>query len=679
MSKAADNLFQKAREAIARNDLQKASEAAAAAAQIDGSRIDIWRTLSAIYFQTGQTAKCAEALRAALKINPDDPQLFHDLGVALKREARFGEAEAMLRESWRRHPTQALPSILSLSDLLCQIGRRPEAEQILRFAMERSPKHFDILRDLTNLLIQDYRYAEALTITENFIARQGQSLAVLEQLSIIYQCLGRLDEALDLTAQTINSHPPQKLDIRIASYLSIAGRILRLDHRKQAHEILNALLPIHLPDDDRARWSQPDTNALRRLSFLLPYYGVPDHLLMRLFQGIGNALSARIARLPPIKTKPKGRLRVGFVSFNFSEHPIGHLLSPFFEHHAETGAELYLYALHLNAKDPSDYAGRIRATTPHYRDCRGLTALQLAHKIRDDEIGILIDLDGYLGGGMPEAFAMRPAPIQIHWLQHLAGMPAPFIDYTIVDRVLVKDDEINNGNGPLIRLPDAFQCGDRVPLPDRLPARADHDLPETGTVFCAFGNWLKIDEMAFQTWIDILKQVPNSVLWLSDGPSETSKDLLRDHLAAQGLARDRLIFAPRLPNKAEHIDRHRCADLFLDTFSFSAATTTTDALWAGLPVLTCPGQTAQSRLSASLLEAVGMRETIMRDKKAYVAFATRIGKSPQQSVELKKKLARLLPQSKLYDASRMVTHFKDIYARVWEHYKNGDAPEHLDI
>ena len=169
------------------------------------------------------------------------------------------------------------------------------------------------------------------------------------------------------------------------------------------------------------------------------------------------------------------------------------------------------------------------------------------------------------------------------------------------------------------------------------------------------------------------------MLWLSDGPSERSRALLRDRLTASGLDPARLIFAARIASKPDHIHRHKCADLFLDTFTFSAATTTTDALWAGLPVLTCPGSTGQSRLSASLLEAVGMKDTIVRDKKAYMAFAIRVGKSKSQSELLKRKLARLLPDARLYDAQRLVAQFKDIYTRVWEQHSKGKPPEHVDI
>ena len=678
MSKAAESLFQKAREAAARQDLRKAIENASAAAKLAPERAEFWTFLGELHFNAGAFAKSVEALRLALRVTGGDASAWHNLGVALKRDGAIAEAEAMLREAIRRDP-QRTASVLSLSDLLISHARKGEAQVLLTQCLVQAPNNFDYLRELTNLFIQEGRFNEAVMQTEQFITRNGQSIPALEQLSVAYQCVNRLDEALDITGATIKALPPKNLDIRLASYLSIAGRIARLDHRAQAKQLLLPALEASLPKEARPRWMLNDTNALRRLSFLLPYYGIEDHLLMRVFNAVGDMLHARNPRLPEVKHKAGTKLRVGFVSYNFSEHPIGHLLSPFFEAHGETGADLYLYALHLNANDPSDYAGRIRATTPHYRDCRGITPAQLATQIRADNISILIDLDGYLGGGLPEAFAMRPAPVQIHWLQHLAGMPAPFIDYTIVDRVLVKDDERDNGNGPLIRLADAFQCGDRVTLPAGEPQRADHGLPEDVTVFCAFGNWLKIDEEVFAAWINILKGVPDSVLWLSDGPSPRSHDYLRDQLAAQGVDRARLIFAPRLASKAEHIHRHRCADLFLDTFTFSAATTTTDALWAGLPVLTRPGTTGQSRLSASLLQAVGMTDTIVPDTRAYIASAIRIGKSKPQSELLKRKLTRALPNARLYDAARLVTQFKEIYARVWKRHQSGAMPDHLDI
>ena len=258
-------------------------------------------------------------------------------------------------------------------------------------------------------------------------------------------------------------------------------------------------------------------------------------------------------------------------------------------------------------------------------------------------------------------------------------MPAPFIDYTIVDRVLVRDDERDNGNGPLIRLADAFQCGDRVPLPPGAPTRTAVGLPETGTVYCAFGNWLKIDSEVFDTWLEILGAVPDSVLWLSGDNKPGSGDTLRQRAAAAGIDPRRLVFAARLDDKAGHLYRHRAADLFLDTFTFSAATTTTDALWAGLPVLTRPGPTGQSRLSESLLRATGFTETIVTDRAAYVDMAVRLGRDPAARAALKKKLEALLPTAPLYDASRFVRQFRSIYETVWARHVAGNPPAHVDI
>lgn len=675
---SADALLQKAREAANRQNIDEAVASAQAASQADPSRPDVWKFLGTLHFRRGALAKASEAFRNALRANPSDNALFHDIGVVVKLEGRIGEAEAMFRESLRRNPG-FVGSAISLGDLLRSAGRHVDAEQVYREAMARSPAEFGPLRELANLLIESGRAGDAAALAQQFMQRNGQSIDALEMLSVCLQVLDKLDDALAITSHTIERQPPTTLDIRLASFASLSGRLARLDQRERARSLIVANIEQSLPANHRARWMNNDLNALRRLSFLCPYYAIEDRLLMRVFNAIGDMTAARIPKLVTGPHDANQRLRVGFISHNFSEHPIGHLLSPFFEAHGATGADLYLYALHINSHDPNDYAGRIKATTPHYRDCRGVSAAQLARQIHADNISILIDLDGYLGGGMPEAFAMRPAPVQIHWLQHLAGMPAPYIDYTIVDRILVRDDERDNGNGPLIRLADAFQCGDRVPLPDNPPKRADHGLPEDAIVFCAFGNWLKIDEEVFACWLEILDAVPGSILWLTDGPSATSRDILRDRFSARGLGPERLVFAARIGSKAEHLNRHKCADLFLDTFTFSAATTTTDALWAGLPVLTCPGATAQSRLSESLLRAVGVTDTIVADKRAYVEAAIRWAEDPKKLAKLRTKLQKALPRSNLYDADRMVRQFAKIYQTVSERHAKGLAPEHFDL
>jgi len=210
--------------------------------------------------------------------------------------------------------------------------------------------------------------------------------------------------------------------------------------------------------------------------------------------------------------------------------------------------------------------------------------------------------------------AKRVARVQIHWLQSLAGCPAPYIDYTIIDRILVPDHESDQGNGPLIRLADAFQCGELFDLPPSPPSRATHNLPDNAFVFCAFGNWLKIDEHVFNDWMSSLTAVPTSVLWLTSGPLPNSLSTLQRYAEAQGVDGSRLIVAPRKDDKLSHIDRHSCADLYIDTYTFSAATSATDALSAGLPNLKKRDSTAQSRLAESLIRATGVPQLVEEDR-----------------------------------------------------------------
>lgn len=638
----------------------------------------LWKQLAYIYYRANDIGQAAECFRQTIRFDPTDCDALHDLGVTLKWLGRIVEAEAMLRESIRRNPAHSA-SDRSLAELLQTSARFDEAEDVYRAACERQPASFDVFRDFTNMLLERNRAAEAEQMTRDFISRNGQTLDSLSQLVVCFEARGDLDSALELTAYTIEKRPPRTLEIRLASYLSTAGQIANFEHRARAGQIVREVLPASFPTNDRAAWRRNDIHALRRMSYSLPYYQIDDASLMRVFTAIGDQIGARTPRLPPAAPAAAGPLRVGFVSHNFTNHPIGHLLSPFFEAHGASGADLYLYSHHRNRHDVNDYAGRIAKTTPHFRDCRGSSNEQIAALIRADAIQILVDLDGYLAGGRPELFAMRPAPVQIHWLQHLAGMPAPFIDYTITDRILVKDHERDNGNGPLIRLADAFQCGDRMSLPARAAARDAHGLPESAFVFCAFGAWLKIDEEVFSTWLHILEKVPGSVLWLSVDGNDKARGRLKERLAARGLAPERLVFAPRLDDKVAHLDRHRCADLFLDTFSFSAATTTMDALWAGLPVLTRPGPTAQSRLSEAHLRAVGMTELIAPDTAAYVETALRLANDKSELDRLTKRLKLLVPESPLFDAERMAKQFGQIYADVWSRHIAGSTKTHFDV
>jgi len=638
----------------------------------------LWALLGQAHFHVNRFAEAVTALREALRLKPDHAAHCGDLGIALRADGRVTEAEALLREAIRRDGANPL-SRFALGNLFVSQRRHEEAIAVFGSILAQNPGFFPAIENLASLFSDLGRLQDALKLIETALQRAPQDHRLYSMLAIILDKGGNQNAALDVTLKAIALDPPKTLDMRLASFMSLTGRTGRLDLRDKVMELLRPAITETLPEDQTGSWTKLDRNALRRFIFLFPYYGIPDRALMKVHSTVGNAIAASFPaeNLPPRSKKEK--IRIGYLSHNFGNHPIGHLLSCFFEAHGHQDHEVFLYATHIFAQDASGYGERLKQAADHFIDCRGWTDQFFANRIRADEIDILIDLDGYMHGGRPEMLATRVAPVQIHWLQSLAGCPAPYIDYTIVDRILVPDEERDQGNGPLIRLADAFQCGELFDLPPSPPSRASHDLPDDAFVFCAFGNWLKIDEHVFNDWMTILKAVPKSVLWLTSGPLPTSLSTLQRYAEAQGVEGSRLIVAPRTDDKISHIDRHRCADLYIDTYTFSAATSATDALSAGLPVLTKRGSTAQSRLAESLIRATGVPQLIVEDRQAYIETAITLAKNPDQLKNHQKALRDALPNAPLFDAHRMVRQFEMIYDHIITRYRAGLKPEHFDV
>ena len=638
----------------------------------------LWALLGQAHFHVNRFAEAVTALREALRLKPDHAAHCGDLGIALRADGRVTEAEALLREAIRRDGANPL-SHFALGNLFVSQRRHEEAIAVFGSILAQNPGFFPAIENLASLFSDLGRLQDALKLIEMALQRAPQDHRLYSMLAIILDKGGNQNAALDVTLKAIALDPPKTLDMRLASFMSLTGRTGRLDLRDKVMELLRPAINETLSDDQPESWRKFDRNALRRFIFLFPYYGIPDRALMKVHSTVGNAIAASFPaeNLPPRSKKEK--IRIGYLSHNFGNHPIGHLLSCFFEAHGHQDHEFFLYATHIFAQDASGYGERLKQAADHFIDCRGWTDQFFANRIRADEIDILIDLDGYMHGGRPEMLATRVAPVQIHWLQSLAGCPAPYIDYTIVDRILVPDEERDQGNGPLIRLADAFQCGELFDLPPSPPSRASHDLPDDAFVFCAFGNWLKIDEHVFNDWMTILKAVPKSVLWLTSGPLPTSLSTLQRYAEAQGVEGSRLIVAPRTDDKISHIDRHRCADLYIDTYTFSAATSATDALSAGLPVLTKRGSTAQSRLAESLIRATGVPQLIVEDRQAYIETAITLAKNPDQLKNHQKALRDALPNAPLFDAHRMVRQFEMIYDHIITRYRAGLKPEHFDV
>jgi len=309
----------------------------------------------------------------------------------------------------------------------------------------------------------------------------------------------------------------------------------------------------------------------------------------------------------------------------------------------------------------------------HFVDIYLAPPFEAARRIYDDHIDILIDLKGYTGQARPEILVDRPAPIQVNYIGFPGTMGADFIDYIIGDPFVTPLEHQPFYAEKIVQLPNSYQPNDTKRTIAAAPARRDCGLPEQGFVFCAFNSAHKFTPEMFDVWMRLLNAVPDSVLWVLSRSSATEQNLRRE-AAARGVAPERLIFAPCLP-LAEHLGRQRLADLFLDTLPYNAHTTTSDALWAGLPVVTCAGETFAGRVAGSLLRAVGLPELVTTSLADYETTALALAREPQKLAALKEKLARNLPSAPLFDTARYTRDLEAAYVRMWDRWQAGEAPQ----
>jgi len=303
---------------------------------------------------------------------------------------------------------------------------------------------------------------------------------------------------------------------------------------------------------------------------------------------------------------------------------------------------------------------------------------EIAKIIRDLEIDIAVDLMGFTGGARTDIFAYRPAPVQVNYLGFPGTMGADYIDYILADRFVIPEPLQRYYAEKVVYLPDTFQANDATrTIAESTRSRTEFGLPERGLVFCSFNDTYKITPAIFDIWMRLLCAVEGSVLWLL-GNSESVVANLRSEARVRGVAPERLIFGAKLPYP-EHLARYRLADLFLDTLPFNAGTTASDALWAGLPLLTCAGQAFAARMAGSLLGAVGLPELITHSLAEYEALASALATKPDVLRELREKLARNRLSTPLFDTDRFRRHIEAAYRTMWETSQSGMAPRSFAV
>jgi predicted O-linked N-acetylglucosamine transferase (SPINDLY family) len=372
----------------------------------------------------------------------------------------------------------------------------------------------------------------------------------------------------------------------------------------------------------------------------------------------------------------RAKIRIGFVSGEFREQATAYLTAGLYECFDKSRFEII--AFDNGWDDGSPIRKRLEAAFDGFVDIAGLSDRAAAERIMAKEIDILVSLNGYFGDHRMGVFAYRPAPIQVNYLGVPATLGAPYIDYIIADRTVIPDEEQQFYTEQVVTLPDTYQVNDsRRFAADRVPARAECGLPETGFVFCNFNASYKLTPAAFAAWMRILKLVPQSSLWLLEGNAYFLSNLRRE-AESHGVSADRIVFAPVI-GQGPHLARLQLADLFLDSLPCNAHTTASDALWAGVPLLACRGTTFPGRVAASLLEAVGMPELVTQNMQDYEKLAVSLATDAERLQSLKQRLAANRLTRPLFDTARFARQLETAFIGMRDIWERGENPRGFHV
>ena len=590
----------------------------------------------------------AACFRQAIGLQPDYAEAHNNLGTILQTQGFLEKAVVCYQQALQIYPDSALVHS-NLASVQQVRGDLEQAEAGYQQVLRLEPNYVFAYYNLGNLYRNQGRLEAAIACFQRVLELQPNYADAYSALGAIFDYLGNLEAALTCYGR-VQALKPE--DAYLFSYMRFKLCDWQ-DYDERVQEFMCSTAA-HI-----SRNPIPQLTPYTLSCFPTPialHAAVARHYARHISQSVAAA-KASCAFVHP-RSVPE-RLRIGYVSPDFREHAVGILVHQMFGLHDRTRFEVYAYSL-FAAED--DYTRRIREGCDVFRDISRLSPLAAAQQIYADGIHILIDMAGYTIYSRPEIFALQPAPIQAQFLGYPDTMGADFMQYAIADAWLIPPELATIYTEEIVYLPQAF-IASPLEISDRQMTRAEFGLPEAAVVFCCFNAHYKIDPDVFALWMRILRQVPNSVLWLSEGTEVTSN--LRTAAAGLLVEPERLVFAKKLP-MPEYLAQYRLADLFLDTSIYSAGSTAICALWAGVPLLTLPGNTNASRMGASICAAAGLESMICQSVAQYEQRAVYLATHPEELSAMRHQLeTRTAP---LFQLQQQVQNLELAFHKMWTAY-----------
>ena len=648
-----------------RGELDKATECYRRALQLNPDYAPAQYSLGLVYQARGDLNEAVACYRQALKRDPAYAEAHNNLGNALKDQGNLDEAVACCLRALELKPDLA-EAHNNLGAAVREQGRPDDAIACYRRALELNPDLAEAHINLGDAFREQGKPDAAVACFRRALELKPDSAVAHNSLGDAFTEQRRLDAAVACYRRALELKP---------SYVSALGSLVHgLQHLCCWDDlsVLSERVIEAIDQDSDAGLASP----VAPFGFLaLPLMTTAEQQRKSARQWVNQRLKVKgefgYDRAHNHTKPPKAKMTIGYLSADFHSHAVAYLIAELIEKHDRSRFAIHGYS--YGRDDGSAMRGRLVRAFDRFVDVRNLSHLQAARRIAGDDVQILVDLTGYTKNARTRILALRPAPIQVNYLGYPGTMGASFIDYILVDEYIVPSDQQPCFTEKLVHLPGCYQVNDsRREIASRTQSRAECGLPEAGFVFCSFNNNFKITPEMFDVWMRLLKEVPGSVLWLLEGNRFAPVNLCRE-AQERGVAAERLVFAPHKP-LAEHLARHRLADLFLDTFPYNAHTTASDALWVGCPVLTMAGETFASRVAASLLSALDLHELITRSLADYQDAALRLARNAGLLVALRERLEVSREGSRLFDADRFARNLEKAYNTMWEIYDSGEAP-----
>jgi predicted O-linked N-acetylglucosamine transferase (SPINDLY family) len=628
--------------------------------QLDPNHFEAHNNLGNLYLDLELDEQAIESYERAIALQPLYAEAYSNKGNALHKIGRYFDALSMYEKAISLRPNYA-DAWLNRGFTLSKLKRIEDALQSCNTAISINSSNSKALANKGTILSENSQYSDAIKFFERALILDKDYIEAYADLGCTLIELKRYDEALPLLQKAYEKK--KYLNYLLGDIVYLKLQIGRWDSLDEDIQTIQSALSKKQKIIQPFKFLSVSNSSLEVLEAAKIW--VADRFVSK-------------TSLPKIELNPHKKIRVGYFSADYRNHPVSFLTAELFE--IQDRERFEIFAFSLKSAEPGDkIRSRLSKAFDHFIDVESKPALEVAQLARKLQIDIAVDLGGHTQFAPTEIMSYRPAPIQVNFLGYPGTMGANYIDYIIADKILIPAESREFYSEKVVYLPDSYMVDDSLRLPsNRIFTRQECGLPEEGFIFCCFNNSYKFTKKILKSWANIMNATPNSVIWISEN-NESFRNNLIIEFTKLGIDCNRIIFAKRVDLMADHLARYSLADLFLDTNPYNAHTTAVDALKTGIPVLTFEGSTFAGRVAASLLSAIGLPELIVSSLEEYEALAIDLADNPQKIKYLKNKLLENKNKEPLFDTKRYVKNIEAAYIQMYRRYIEGAPLDHIFI